>query len=701
MDLNRCKAFCRDLFSHPIPSTATLSVDRSMESITAKVLLCEEQQDINLNTTSSFVSHVTVSSTSNGEFLNSSPFAPAPSGFLSLSESNCDGIFCYLRQVDSDYIFDFYSTRYLFSISHPTSSKIHTTGPLVRSGVFHWINSHQLLFVADEPSTLPKDFLDNLDAFIHKPTLGESSESRNPALWICDLETKSTWQVKLSTQDIIPVDAVPSPDGSMIALSSLSLFTRGGSNRGFHGCPNTPSRVYLCQLPSTPMQHVSLIPISPPAENARSPRWSPCGKRIVYLKGDGEVHQGICSLIQVNLTNEHKIRDFKTLLPVSKSKSNESANHNKVQGIWTTVLPYFCYSSDGLFIFFTSELPFRKAVFRLCVRTGQVAELSCLEETNLITSTEVISVVNDVLLIKESSFWSLPRFHLLIMSSCLSPTSSVGLGRNVSVFRHSNKVTHKLINHQSRDGHLFHSLLLQSNYNSSLFPKSNTLAVIIHGGPRAQIVSSYTPYIASLLDSGVSVLIPNYPGSSGYSKQCSESLTGRIGDVDVNESYSAVKKVTSSHPNYTKIHLIGGSHGGFVILHMISKWGKEFASAIVRNPVVDLYSNLNTSDIPNWTLVETGFAVSALPTIQMINNLIIRSPINFFDQITTPVAFHLGLNDQRVPPHQSLALYHMLKSRGQEVKCFTYEKEGHSLNSPRCQSLFAVNCVRFINDHNE
>ncbi|KAL0221199.1 hypothetical protein RCL1_001053 [Eukaryota sp. TZLM3-RCL] len=240
----------------------------------------------------------------------------------------------------------------------------------------------------------------------------------------------------------------------------------------------------------------------------------------------------------------------------------------------------------------------------------------------------------------------------------------------------------------------FNILLIPSKSDTATSP----LAVNIHGGYAAQLLSSWNLYIISLLYSGISVLIPNYPGSSGYPLAVSKSLNGRIGDVDVEECKRSIDETLKAF-RYKKVVLLGGSHGGYLCLVLASKFPSLASAVVVRNPVTDLYACLVSSDIPNWALTACGWSTDSLPTPQMVSSMYERSPVSMFTSITAPVAFHVGGKDLRVPGFQSINLYHMMVARGQEAKMYYYEDEMHSLDGCSSLALFTVNTLAFIREN--
>lgn len=50
------------------------------------------------------------------------------------------------------------------------------------------------------------------------------------------------------------------------------------------------------------------------------------------------------------------------------------------------------------------------------------------------------------------------------------------------------------------------------------------------------------------------------------------------------------------------------------------------------------------------------------------------------------VLLEASLEDRRVPPSQSVALYHLLKRHGQDVRFLTFPNNGHVASSHECQA---------------
>lgn len=69
------------------------------------------------------------------------------------------------------------------------------------------------------------------------------------------------------------------------------------------------------------------------------------------------------------------------------------------------------------------------------------------------------------------------------------------------------------------------------------------------------------------------MLFVNYKGSLGNGEDCVNALCGNIGALDVQNVYHAIQIITSKfNIDPSKLLLFGGSHGGFIVTHLIGQY---------------------------------------------------------------------------------------------------------------------------------
>ncbi|KAL1132332.1 hypothetical protein AAG570_010288 [Ranatra chinensis] len=191
------------------------------------------------------------------------------------------------------------------------------------------------------------------------------------------------------------------------------------------------------------------------------------------------------------------------------------------------------------------------------------------------------------------------------------------------------------------------------------------------------------------------MLMVNYRGSIGSGQSSVDFLLGRVGTTDVSDMHQVVCQVIkeNTHLDPNKCVLFGGSHGGFLVLHLSGQYPSEFKSCVALNPVVDL-PTFSGSDIPDWAVVEAGFDYT--PTLELTSEMFEKmrkaSPIQYVPQVEAPTLLLLGKKDLRVPCYQGLAYYHALKARNVKTKVLMYD-DNHPLSQTMHEADFAINTV--------
>ncbi len=158
----------------------------------------------------------------------------------------------------------------------------------------------------------------------------------------------------------------------------------------------------------------------------------------------------------------------------------------------------------------------------------------------------------------------------------------------------------------------------------------------------------------------------------------------------------------NSRYNRKNIFAYGGSHGGFLSawLSVHPEYTKLFNSAVILNPVIDIYSLYTSSDIPDWayeltSLKELNFAVSDEEMINMKT----KSPISYVKNCETSILLLIGGDDKRVTPQNNgIHFYHCLKHHNKDVKMKYYPTDEHSLASPETSIDVLYSMIEFINE---
>ncbi|KAK8684979.1 hypothetical protein V6N13_040990 [Hibiscus sabdariffa] len=94
-----------------------------------------------------------------------------------------------------------------------------------------------------------------------------------------------------------------------------------------------------------------------------------------------------------------------------------------------------------------------------------------------------------------------------------------------------------------------------------------------------------------------------FRGSVGFGQEALQSL---LGSQDVNDVLTAIDHaIEKGLANPSKITVLGGSHGGFLTMHLIGQAPDKFVAAAARSPVCNLSSMVGITDVPDWCYVES------------------------------------------------------------------------------------------------
>ena len=229
--------------------------------------------------------------------------------------------------------------------------------------------------------------------------------------------------------------------------------------------------------------------------------------------------------------------------------------------------------------------------------------------------------------------------------------------------------------------HPFESILLMPAKRSD--NKLPGCVVFPHGGPHAAYTTSYMAMSAYFALCGLAVLHINYRGSTGYGEAFLESLPSRCGALDVIDCVDAANDVVKQKlVDADNLVVFGGSHGGFLGLHLIGQYPDMFKSCCVRNPVCNVNLMSGLSDIPDWCLYEAGvpYDSSRPPSIEHQTQMFAASPTAHVSKVNTPTYLMLGTADRRVPMAQALDYGRYLKSNHVKHRIAIYPDCQHSLD---------------------
>ncbi|MCK9496679.1 MAG: S9 family peptidase [Dehalococcoidia bacterium] len=218
--------------------------------------------------------------------------------------------------------------------------------------------------------------------------------------------------------------------------------------------------------------------------------------------------------------------------------------------------------------------------------------------------------------------------------------------------------------------------------------------VLVHGGPEMQsrppLWARYSAPQYLLARGDVALLVPNVRGSTGYGKAYSHADDVELRMDSVRDLLAAVDWLTGSgQVDPTRIGVMGGSYGGFMVLAAITEAPERWAAAI------DLYGIANFETFLEHTGAwrrkhrarEYGTDPAFLHSI---------SPIHRAGEIRCPLLVFQGDHDVRVPPEESEQIVEMVRHNEGDVEYVVYPEEGHGFHKVAHRLDLARRVVEFV-----
>lgn len=442
-----------------------------------------------------------------------------------------------------------------------------------------------------------------------------------------------------------------------------------------------------CKLLMLNIQSLECKQISNDNVSVRSPRVHPDGKRVFYLENPiGGPHFPCARMMEAvisepNQTVERRIIVDRIKLP----KSDDSFS-----GIYAVLMPRRCFSRDGSYLFMSTFFRSYVSIISVNISNGEV---------EMITKTgcyDMLDICDDIIVANHSTPTTPPEivigkvkqglvdnWHVIVQPSRKIEDMSWSVRSFIPDLPNADypDVTAEYI--------LFKPLDHSDN---------KTLIVFPHGGPHTSSTTSFMHSIVALTQLGYTVVQINYRGSVGFGQDGIDSLPGRVGKQDVQDVHQ-IAKLLKATEDFDNVFITGGSHGGFLSLHLISQFPDFYLAAAVRNPVASMSLMCPTSDIPDWNYCESlqqKFDYCALPVAKYYDVMLEKSPIALIQNAKAPLLMQLGQCDLRVPPSQGIHWAKLYKALGRTCKVLMYKDNNHPIAKVDAEADAFVNMVMWF-----
>lgn len=426
--------------------------------------------------------------------------------------------------------------------------------------------------------------------------------------------------------------------------------------------------------------------------DARFITYSPDGKKLAYFRSDNTM-----------------IKTFKSFVLVfDDGRTLEKFATNGPWEIVTDVYRMFGFTSDSKKIVYTDDRDGSSKLYLVDLEKSKnlTGELLILKKYTVLDF--VVSGNSAYFIANRAGVYNWGLYELDLDTRKLTTinpdvmyTNGLALVNNDLIFAENVKgqgkiKSYNLIEKMSKDftgvtqeavDYLPHKIINNKNIRGVLYnPKQGTSvkkAVIwLHGGPYRQTspykhsYGSYATFdwmLNELVDSGVTVLKLDYPGSMGQGALYTNSIVGKVGDVDVKNVSLAVDYLKSL--GIKDVYLFGNSYGGYLSIKSLVSIGTKLSGAVAVAPVTD-WKKLIDDVSPTPFEVHFGGVYG-----QNNKKLFDKSSIvQNLSKLQKPLYVFHGDLDKQVPFSQSEYLYKESLKVGKEIKYFSVKNQAHVIN---------------------
>ncbi|KAL4178420.1 hypothetical protein KRP22_003341 [Phytophthora ramorum] len=585
---------------------------------------------------------------------------------------------------------------------------------------------------------------------------GEQYEGKKTAsIFMATLATGKIEEVKGVPANLTCADVAFVPGDNELVFAATE--TDNPKRLGIIYCYNRPIALYHVVLnkedsSKNVVKKLDLIPQDEESKaigTMRNPRFSPDGKQLAFLATRDIATHGTCSFLCVT---EWATKHTSTVIPIKDEPDASELDVTKAfNGLFIGSLAEKAWSPDGKYIYVVTQVGSRQVWKYVEVATKRLISPEYVEGSGVAIET-VLDRDGDYFLVMVSS----PTRPASVFLVHIDPTTGKYLTSSISI-EDQQGVTEYIKRWEVYSiptavsdvpaaekkvpetpavlkDLLIPSVSSSSDYEATVMlpstaPPANGFPVILelHGGPHGNSPVMYRSMCDFWAALGFAIVTVNYRGSTGFGIKALESLIGKVGTQDVYDCHYALCYLLEKSSRLglsldkSRVHCSGGSHGGFLVTHLIAQFPGFYKSMVTRNPVTNMSSVFYTSDIQDWGLACAGIErFESIHTSQKLQNskdelpvltpearlailskLWQHSPVsNDLSKVTTPSLFGLGGKDKRVPPNQGLEYRATIASYGVPTQLLWYPEDSHPLGSVEALGDFSVNWGLWLLKHN-
>jgi dipeptidyl aminopeptidase/acylaminoacyl peptidase len=266
-----------------------------------------------------------------------------------------------------------------------------------------------------------------------------------------------------------------------------------------------------------------------------------------------------------------------------------------------------------------------------------------------------------------------------------------------AAIRREDLVVPTVVRFKSYDGVEIPGLLYKPHQAS---PSAKAPAVVlVHGGPGGQAQVGYWAPTQAMVNHGYVVFDINNRGSSGYGKTFYAMDDRKHGEADLGDVVASKRMLTQTgYVDSTKIGIVGGSYGGYMVLAAVTLQPDAFKVGVDLFGISNWIRTLNS--IPPWwaSFREALFAEMGDPKTDSAR-LVRISPLFNANRIKVPLMVLQGANDPRVLKVESDEIVAAAKKNGVPVEYIVFPDEGHGFVKKENEIRGYSAMIAFLDQH--
>lgn len=234
-------------------------------------------------------------------------------------------------------------------------------------------------------------------------------------------------------------------------------------------------------------------------------------------------------------------------------------------------------------------------------------------------------------------------------------TDSIFAARSVGVMRYEKTTYRSSVDGMTIPVYVFAPL-------SSRGARAHAAMVWVHGGVHGNWDQNYLPFIIEAVQRGYVIVAPEYRGSTGYGAEHHNAID--YGGKELDDVESAVDFLLARpEVDPARIGIMGWSHGGFIVAHLLMRGDRaRFVAGVAMVPVTNLIFRLSYKGPGYQRAFSTQRDLHGLPFEQRAE-YVRRSPYYHVDSLQRPILVHVATNDRDVNFEEAQQMIDALRAR--------------------------------------